>query len=140
MSDRDSEILGRVRAARRALQAGDVDVAYRVVASIEHALAYGLDTLPMLELEPFVESAAALPTTGVQTAEKALARVILAGRSGEPGPTRFTLIVEGEIEGDVTAELYSSAANDGERARLAVWIERHPHLAAAIATLARAGR
>jgi hypothetical protein len=131
----DRDLLDCVRAARRALIMGETETAYSLVAAMEHRLAYGLDSLSLMDLDQFVESAKALPVTGVQTAEKALARVVVASRSPEPGPTAFTLIVSGEIEGSSTADLFSSSTNDSERDRVMAWLAGNPELATVIGAL-----
>src|SRR5690349_10032864 len=119
--DRD-ELLQRVRAARRALAMGHVEMAYTLVAAIEHALAYDVDTLQILMVDQFVESAAALPRTGVQTAEEALATVVRASLTSKSGPPAFTLIVRGEVEGATTAELFTSTEADCGEDRVFAWL------------------
>lgn len=133
----DGEVLGRVRAARRAMLTGETEMAYTLMASIEHLVAYGLDSLDALLTRPFVESVAAFPTTGVQTAEKALADVVKRSRTPRAGPTTFVLIVSGSVEGATTAEMFTSASNDSEHDRLVAWLGSTPDLGEPVAQLLR---
>jgi hypothetical protein len=142
----DDELLRRVRLIRHGLLGGEVEAAYTLVAAIEHALTCGIDTLPFLLDGSQPEPGADAGTVGVQTPYSTDERLGLdshrhdAYAEAMDGPTEFSLIVTGSVEGPTHAELYSTARNDSERSRIVAWLAGTPEVGEAIGgMLARFG-
>jgi hypothetical protein len=124
---------------RMALELGDLNTAHREAVSLEGKLRAGLtgaredgDTL----LTGWnTDRAQAGLLTDVRTVEKATPYRVAPAVETMNGPTRFALLAVGAVEGPTITELYSTARNDSERARLLAWLGGTPDIAEAIGTL-----